>query len=536
MKKWRFALATGVLAVTAAVLSACGSNNSQSKQNLTWMTSSEIQTMDPSKMIDTTSDEQALNTMEGLNRLGKNGKILPGIATKSTVSKNGLTWTFKLRKNAKWSNGDPVTAQDFVFSLQRTLDPKTGSQQQMEWGNVKNATAITLGKKKPRSLGVQAQGKHKLVVHLTAPVPYFKSLTASVWYPQDAKIVQKFGKKYGTASKYMVYDGAFVQKGWTGSNLTWKLVKNNHYWDKKAVKLDQVNYSVIKTPSTDYNLYQDGKLDGALLDTQGSKQLKGRKGYQIFKLDRTEYLDFNIPKSKLFANPNFRRAVSLAINRKELASTTGAGNVPANNYAGQTEAIGSTNFVQFMNNQSQNRFTEFAPQRAKRLFKLALKQSKMKKASFTLMGDDDDDSKKVTEFVQSALKDAFGNQIDISVESLPKMTRIKRLKSGNYQACFSGMSSDYNDPNCMLSQLTSDASYNDAHWQNKQYDHLIALSQKENNGEKRLQTLARAQNILNADQGIVPLYYDGQAWLVRPNVKNLLFTGTYFDFKNVSVR
>lgn len=537
MKKSKCILISNLILVVGGMLSACSSSSKaeNKSQTLNWMTNAEIQTMDPSKIIDTTSSEQAVNTFEGLNRLGKDGKIKPGIATKSIQSKDGLTWTFQLRKNAKWSNGDPVTAKDFVYSLRRTLDPKTASQQQMEWGNIVNANDIALGKKKPSSLGVEAQGDHKIVVHLTAPVPYFKSLTASGWQPQDEKAVKKWGKKYGTASKYMVYNGPFVQKGWSGSNLSWKLVKNDNYWDKNNVKLRQINFNVIKTPSTDYNMYQANKLDGALLDTQGSKELKNQKGYHIFKLDRTEYLDFNIPKSKLFANVNFRRAMSLAINRKELAKTTGAGNVPAVNYAGPNEAIGGVNFVKFVAKHSDNQFTQHNRKLAKQLFAKALKQTGLTKATFTLLGDDDDNSKKVTEFIQSDLKDCFGDKISVSVQNLPKMSRIKRLKSGNYEACFSGMSSDYLDPNSMLSQLTSDASYNDAHWENKKYDQLIAASQKERDAHKRLQILTQAQSILNNEQGVVPLFYDGQAWMVRPDVQNLNFTGTYFDFKNTEI-
>ena len=133
MKKWLKFLTNGMVTMSAAVaLTAC-SNKKVSKQyrsSLSWMTTSEIQTLDQSKMVDTTGDEQATNVFEGLNRVNNNGKIVSGVATSSKSSKDGLTWTFTLRKNARWSNGDPVTAQDFVYSMRRTMDPKTQSQQQ----------------------------------------------------------------------------------------------------------------------------------------------------------------------------------------------------------------------------------------------------------------------------------------------------------------------------------------------------------------------------------------------------------------------
>ena len=327
MNKWLKVLAGGLVMTSAAtVLAACSNSKADSKgleKSLTWMTTSEIQTLDQNKMVDTSSSEQATNVFEGLNRVGKNGKIEPGVATVSIASKDGLTWTFKLRNNAKWSNGNPVTADDFVYSLRRVMDPKTQSQQQNNYQAVKNATEVVAGKKSPTSLGVEAKDKHTLVVHLTHPVPYFKTLTASSWNPVNEHTVKKYGKKYGTASKYVVYNGPFVSTGWTGLNLSWKLKKNNYYWDKKDVKLNTINYTVVKTPATDYTLYQARKLDGAFLDTQASKQLKHQNGYRVFKSDRTEYLTYNVAKNRDMANVNLRRAFSMVLNRKELASTVG---------------------------------------------------------------------------------------------------------------------------------------------------------------------------------------------------------------------
>ena len=236
MKKWMKVLTSGAMMASAATLcTACsnGKNNTKEyEKSLSWMTTSEVQTLDQNKMVDTASGEQAGNVFEGLNRVDNKGKVKPGVATTSTTSKDGLTWTFKLRKNAKWSNGESVTAQDFVYSLRRMMDPKTQSQQQNNYQAVENAKEVVTGKKDPSSLGVEAKDKHTLVVHLTHPVPYFKTLTASSWNPVSEKAVQKYGSKYGTASKYMLYNGPFVSDGWTGTNLSWKLKKNNYYWDK----------------------------------------------------------------------------------------------------------------------------------------------------------------------------------------------------------------------------------------------------------------------------------------------------------------
>lgn len=181
MKKWLKLLESGLVTTSVtAVLSACSKGNQKYDRSLSWMTTSEIQTLDQTKMVDTTSCEQADNVFEGLNRLDNDGKVKPGVATKSVASKDGKTWTFTLRKNARWSNGDQVTANDFVYALQRTLDPRTQSQQQNIYQAVKNANEVVAGKTSPHNLGVKAKDKHTLVVHLTHPVPYFKTMTHQI--------------------------------------------------------------------------------------------------------------------------------------------------------------------------------------------------------------------------------------------------------------------------------------------------------------------------------------------------------------------
>ncbi|WP_404882474.1 ABC transporter substrate-binding protein [Lactiplantibacillus pentosus] len=157
---------------------------------------------------------------EGLYRYDNNGKVHKALATKTKVSKNGKTYTINIRKNAKWSNGDPVTAQDFVYSWRRAVTPSTGSQYTYLFENIKNATKIAAGKMSANKLGVSATGKYQLRVQLAKPTTYFKMVMArETLYPLDEHIVQKYGKKYGTASKYTVYNGPFKSVGWTGTNL-----------------------------------------------------------------------------------------------------------------------------------------------------------------------------------------------------------------------------------------------------------------------------------------------------------------------------
>lgn len=535
-------LLTATVAVSGAfLLAACSKTATKSakpvsssgyEKSINWMTTSELESLDPAKADDTASEEQIANTYEGLYRLGENSKTVPGVATKSTTSKDSLTWTFYLRKDAKWSNGDPVTAEDFVYAWRRQVDPKTASSQVNNYEGIKNAIKISEGKKKPSSLGVKAEGKYKLVVTFEKKIPYFKVVTAISLKPLDSKAVKKYGKRYGTKSAYAVYNGPFKSVGWTGSNLTWKLAKNPYYWDKKAVKLETINYSVQKKPSTDYNLYQTGKLDAAILDTQAAKSMKGKKGYRVLTLGNTTYLCYNYKKKKIFRNANLRRAISMAINRKQLLSTIGTYNTQAKTFSATNVVLDGKNFAQEAEsaNSSVNKYVEYDLKSARSYFKKALKELGVKKVSFTLMADDDDSYKKQTEFIQSALTEAFGGKMTVSVNNLPKTTRVSRQIANNFDVVLGGLTSDFPDPYHFLAYMQSGQTYNFGKWSNKEYDKAVKASLTMDK-TKRRKALLKAEKILIDQEAISPLYHMGQAWMIRPNIKNLVFNGEYPDFK-----
>ena len=538
MKTSKKIISGTIIAASTLLLAACSgksASNAGAKsydRSISWMTTSELESLDPATAGDTASEEQIANTYEGLFRLGKNSKLEPGVAKKSVAAKDGLTWTFYLRKNAKWSNGDPVTAQDFVYAWKRQVDPKTASGQVNNYQGIKNAIAISEGKKKVSSLGVKAAGKYKLVVRFDYQVPYFKVVTAISLKPVDSKAVAKYGKRYGTKSAYAVYNGPFKSVGWTGSNLTWKLGKNPDYWDKKRVKLDEISYSVQKTPSTDYNLYQSGKLDAALLDTQAAKQLKGKKGYTVLTMGNTTYLTYNF-KYKMFRNVNLRRAISLALNRKQLISTIGDYNTQAKSFSATNAVLEGRNFAKYVESHDAagNKYLDVNKAAAKKYFAKALKELGVKKLSFNLLGDDDDVYKKETEFIQSALSQTFGSKLSVSVTNLPKETRLSRQSAGNFQVFLGGLTSDFPDPYHFLSYLTTDQPYNFGKWSNASYDQAIKASLTMDK-DKRQAALLKAERIIADQQPITTLFHLGQAWMIRANVKGVVFNGEYPDFKH----
>ncbi|KRL20915.1 oligopeptide ABC transporter [Lactobacillus gallinarum DSM 10532 = JCM 2011] len=221
-----------------------------------------------------------------------------------------------MRKNAKWSNGDPVTATDYVTAWRRTVDPKNSSLDSDSYAIIKNGTKITQGKAPVNSLGIKALGKYKLQITLAYPIPYLPEiLEGAQFYPQNTKLVKKLGSKYGTSSKNLVYNGSFTVTGWTGSNLKWVYKKNPNYWNKKDIALNKVNVQVVQTPSTGVNLFRSGQLDYAALTSDFVKQYEKNPNFHTRITPTNGYLSFNI-KKKVTGNVHIRRAISQAIDKR----------------------------------------------------------------------------------------------------------------------------------------------------------------------------------------------------------------------------
>ncbi|KAB1976614.1 peptide ABC transporter substrate-binding protein [Lactobacillus crispatus] len=537
MKFTKLFAAGATVLIAGSTLAACGSNSNSSsssaKKTINWMDSAEIPTMDISKATDVTSFNQLGNVEEGLYRLGKNSKVENALATDTKVSKDGKTWTFTLR-DSKWSNGDKLTAKDFVYSWRRTVNPKTASQYAYLFEGIHNATQISAGKAPVNSLGVKAEGDNKLVVTLDKRIPYFKLLMGfPLFFPQNQKVVEANGSKYGTSSKTTAFNGPFVQKGWTGSNLSWKLVKNKNYWDKKNVKLDAINYSVQKTPSTAYNLYQSNKLDATILDSQQTKNLKHQKGYTLRDTAATFYLQFN-QKKKIFQNADLRRAISMSINRKALGSALGGANTPATSLT--SKGVVNHDGKDWSEVVGDKKNAAYNPTEAKKLYKKALKELGVKNVSFTILSDDTDSGQKTTETLQSQLEENLKG-MKVSVANVPFKTRLNRSTNGNFDVVVSGWSADFADPISFVDLFTSKNAQNNGKWSNSQYDKLIADSKTTADTTKRWDDLEKAEKILLSDEGIAPLYYKTEAWLVRPDIKGIVYNGAglNYNFKNTYV-
>ncbi|AEE96713.1 ABC transporter substrate-binding protein [Mahella australiensis] len=276
---------------------------------------SEPPQMDPQLTDDAVSMQVINGVFEGLTRMDKEGKAMPGMAEKWDVSPDGMNWTFHLR-DAKWSNGDPVTAQDFEYAWKRALNPDTGAGYAYIMYPIKNAEAYNTGKiTDPNEVGVKALDAKTLEVTLELPTPYFDTLTSFATYmPLNQKFYESVKDKYGSEAKNLIYNGPWTISEWTHESKM-VLKKNPDYWNASAIKLNTINYVMINDNTTSVNMFLSGQLDMTGLRGDQRDQLKN-EGYELlhFSDGSSWYLEFNT-KDPVMQNAKIRKALTYALDR-----------------------------------------------------------------------------------------------------------------------------------------------------------------------------------------------------------------------------
>ncbi|MTV82894.1 peptide ABC transporter substrate-binding protein [Secundilactobacillus folii] len=523
LKKLLIGIGSLALALT---LAACGKSQSSSstqmadKQVLNLSTTETISTLDNSAASESVSLTALYNSNEGLYRLGKKAKIKNALASKTTVSKDGLVYTFNLRKSDKWTNGQPVTAKDFVYSWRRTANPKTAANYSYLFAGIKNFSAIQKGKMSPNSLGVQAPSKYKLVVTLSRPVPYFKLLLSfPVFFPEQQSAVNKYGKQYGNSSKTVSNNGPFTISGWNGTNNTWELKRNPNYWDKKHVHLNRIDFQVVKSPSTGLNLYNQKKLDVTPLEGTQVPSYQNNKGFKKFVGGSMMYLQMNQKKDKVLRNVQVRQALAQIVNKQALATKV------LRDGSTQPKGFVSTNLYQnpktkadFANDAYVKEGVAYNPTNAKKLWAQGLKAVGQKKVTLTLLSDDTDQAKTTTQYLQDQFEKLPG--LKVNIDNVPNKNRLARSSSGNFDLVVSSWGADFADPINFLNLEETGNPTNNGDWSNSSYDKLIQASQTTdaNVPQKRYQDMVNAEKILMKDQGVVPLYQPSTTELWRTNV------------------
>ena len=484
----------------------------------------EPQSLDPQKTTGLPESRILSDITEGLLTKAANGINIPGAAEKWEVSKDGKTYTFFLREAAKWSNGDPVTADDFVYSWRRMVDPKTASPWDLMIDPILNGKDIAKGKKKIEELGVKAEGKHKLIVTLNAPTPYFLSLVShSSMLPLHKKTVETYGDKW-TKPENIVSNGPFLLAEWAPQQHI-KLKKNPQYWDAAGVKLDGVIFYPIDDLQAELKRFKAGDLHittSVPADQIEKLKIEFPNNYRVNPAYSSYYYSFNTTKSP-FDNAKLREALNLAIDREKIVKQITKGDeIPA--YGMVPPAPGD-----YIPQEIQCRLSDkdglvpcssLTQEQRETLAKKIFTESGYKPEPdkpIRIVFDTNENHKKVAIAIAGMWKAVLGVETELNNKEW-KVYLASREKR-DYEIYKRFWKADYNDPNTFLSLLRSDSGQNNTPgYFSAAYDDFMIKSAIAKNAKERIDYLIRAEKKMLSDFPIAPIYYGVEKNLVSDKV------------------
>ncbi|MGK3137589.1 ABC transporter substrate-binding protein [Pantoea trifolii] len=479
----------------------------------------EPASLDPMKAVGLPEIQVMRDLFEGLTNQDAHGKIVPGVA-QSWSSNDNKTWIFTLRKDARWSNGEPVTAQDFVYSWQRLVEPKNSSP--FAWfaalSGIANAEAITKGQMSADKLGVTATDATHLKVTLSRPVPWFPSMVANAaMYPVSQKVIEKEGDSWTSPGK-LVGNGAYqLQDRVVNEKIV--LVRNANYWDDKKSVLTKVTFIPINEESSATKRYRANDIDitesfpknmYALL----KKELPG----QVYTPDQlgTYYYAFNTEKGPT-ADVRVRKALSWSIDRRIIAEKVlGTGEKPAWHFTPDVTA-GFTPMKSYLQQHSQQELNA----QAKALL-TAAGYGPGKPLHLTLLYNTSESHQKIAIAVASMWKKNLG--VDVTLQNQEWKTYIDSRNSGNFDVIRASWIGDYNEPSTFLSLLTSTHTGNIARFRSADYDAVITKASTETSVAARNTDYNKAEQIIADQAPIAPIYQYTNGRLIKPWVKGYPIT------------
>jgi len=546
MKKSKFSLLLVFLLVLTIFVSACsgkqssdkGTASKDSKQEATILESQEMPAMDTIQASDTISFTTMNNVFEGLYRFNDKEELVPGMADGEPVAnKDKTVYNIKL-KDAKWSNGDPVKAQDFVYAWQRALDPDQKSEYgpYMMVGKIKNADKVYNKKAKPDELGIKAVSDKELQITLEKPIPYFQSLLSfPTFYPVNEKFVKEQGDKYAKTAKNLVYNGPYELSSWDGPQATtWEYKKNEEYWDKKNVSMTKLTFKVSKDPQAAVNAFEAGEADitpklstpAIISQYEGDKRMKRLLEPTVFWLKMNQ-------GNKSLKNENVRRAIATAIDKEAFVKDVLQNGSVAAYYQIPKDFVHDENGKDFRDGMP--KYLETNKDEAKKLFEKGLKELGTSKVTLNYLGDDSETAKTIGAFIKDQLEKTLPG-LDINIQSVPFATRIDRDKKEDYDLQMAGWGPDYLDPITFSDLFITGGGNNHMGYSNKKYDQLLkdASGKLAAKPEERWKALQEAEKVLlQDDAGLSPIYQRATNYLISNKVKGFVIhkVGPEFSYK-----
>lgn len=468
----------------------------------------EPQTIDPALMTGHPEIMIALQIFEGLTAYDpKTVEPVPAMAESWTVSGDGLVWRFILRSGITWSDGTPITAQTFKDSWLRALAPETAAEYAYQLYVIKNAEAYNAGKAKASDVGIKVVDDRTLEVTLENPTPYFLQLTAFATYmPVPLHVIKKVGDRW-ILPENLVVNGPFKIKEWI-PNQKIVLVKNENYWDKAKVKLEQVEFYAIEDNNTALEKYLNNELDWLpTVPTDRVTEMLKHPDTKVAPQLAVYFYRFNT-KEPVLQDPRVRRALYLSIDRKYIVENVlKAGQQPAYNFV--PPLVGYTPFVGEKENVA----------KAKKLLAEAGFPEGKGFPKLTILYNTSEGHKKIAEAIQQMWKKNLG--IDVNLENQEWKVYLDRVSKLQYQIARAGWIGDYPDPNTFLDMFVTDGGNNSTGYSNPKYDELIKQAAQEKDPKKRMAIFRQVEEILMTDLPVMPIYFYVNIHMWKPYVKGV---------------
>ena len=481
-------------------------------QVLHWGNAAEPQSLDPHKSEGVSSSNIQRDLFEGLINEARDGEVIPGAAESWEISEDGRTYTFTLRRNARWSNDDPVVADDFVYSLRRSLDPATLSRYTFILHPILNARAVAAGQRPITDLGVRALDDYTLEIRLEDPTPYFLGLlTHSASYPVHRASVEMHGDRF-TRPGNLVSNGAYQLEDWVVQSHV-KLVRNPHYWDNDQTTIDTVWFHNTEDKSAAIRRYRADELD-ITYNSLAKRQLpwiRENLSDQLY-IDPylgTYYYGFNVTRPPFKDNLDLRRALALAIDRDIITrQVTNAGELPSFGWVPPVSGYVGQQMREAAWTQAER------VEEARRLY-AAAGYSADNPLVTEIMYNTEEDHKRIALAISAMWKQVLGVEVSILNQEWKVFldTRNQRIDTQVYRAGWIG---DYNDAFTFAEVFQSGGGINNTGYASDEYDRFLALAAAEGNPGQRAEYLQQAEAGLLHDLPILPIYFYVSSRLVKP--------------------
>lgn len=524
--------ATLSVVLAAGLFAGCQKKESGiSGQTISVTIGSEPKTIDPTLNNAVDGATIIIHTFEGLTKLDKEGKVIPGIAKSWKMEDEGKKFVFKLR-DAVWSDGQPVKAQDFVYSWRRAVDPEVGAEYAYQLYYIKNGEAINMGEKPLEELGVKAIDDKTLEVTLEAPTAYFLEITSfPTLFPLREDVVSQDPEGWATKPETFICNGPFVLKSWEHDSEI-ILEKNEKYYDKDKIRPAAIKFALIGDDNAVLAAFSNDEV--VFADSMPTEEIPALKNEGVLKIESqlgTYFYCFNTEK-KPFDNPKVRKALALAIDRQYIVEKITKGNqIPAGAFVpyGVPDVDSDPDFRTKGKDyyDPSGKAYEANIAEAKKLLAEAGYPDGKDFPQVELTYNTEGGHKLIAEAIQEMWKKNLGITVKLSGQEWKVFQQTRT--DGNFQIARHGWLGDYVDPMTFLDMWTSNSGQNDARWKNAEFDKLVNIAKTTADRKKRMEAMHKAEDLLMNEMPVMPIYYYTDLYLIKPTLKD--FYGSPLGFK-----